>query len=555
MSRLPTTNLHRQRGAIGLMGVLTLLMAILFTALAVDSGRLWMQQKKLQVIADIAAIEAARSLGCAADVTDALAAAQAAAANNGFVGNLANSPNLVDLGSVNTSSGIREFVSGDGAAAVYVRATQEVPRSLVAGGLFGGNIMLSAEAVSLADPHAATFSAGSFTASLNSEDSVLLNALLGNMLGAPLNLNVISYQGIAQTNITLQDLLQVSANAGNYQDLLNSSIQVAELLQLFVDAATASGTADVQAIVAMQSIANVAVRDLSLRLGDVLAVTTPDTNAAATVGLNVLSLITTSVLVANGDHAVTLPLDINLASITNINALVTVVEPPQMALGPPANATGTICTSLRTAQIQVQVPVVVDIPLLARIDLSLNVEVAQGSADLLAVNSGDSATNVQISAQPGIASITLTNSAGSGPARASTLAVPPLIPGGIPLADIALDLPLQPPASETLDFNVDHPVTDDLPQEASVDSPLGGSLQNALSQSGTLDVTPLPSILPPTVVNDLVSDVVSTVVSPLLGEIGRVLLDPLLGLLGIKLGGMDVTLEGVHHRQASPLVI
>lgn len=543
MSHSPTTSRFHQCGAIGLMGALTLMMAVLFTALAVDSGRLWMQQKKLQVIADIAAIEAARSLGCASGITDALTAAQAAAQNNGFQGNLANNPNLVDIGSVDTSSGIREFISGDGAAAVYVRATQEVPRSLVAGGLFGGNIMLSAEAVSLADPHSAAFSGGSFTTNLNSEDSVLLNALLGEMLGAPLNLGVVSYQGIAQTNITLQDLLQVTGDVGNYEDLLNSSVQLAELLQLFVEAATRSGTADVQAIAAMQSIANVAVRNLSLRLADVLAVTTPDANAAATVGLNALSLITTSVLVANGNHAVTLPLGINLASVASINALVTVVEPPQMALGPPANADGTICTSMKTAEVRIQVPVVVSIPLLARIDLSLNVDVAQGSADLLAVDSGDAATDVRITAQPGIAAITLTNTAGSGPARISTLL-------GLPIADIGLDLPLQPPVSETLDFNVDHPVADDLPQETSINSPLGGSLQNALSQPGSLDVTVL------SILNlGLVNDVVSLIISPLLGEIGRVLLDPLLDLLGIKLGGMDVRLEGVHHHQANPLVI
>jgi uncharacterized membrane protein len=548
MSHSPTTSRFHQRGAIGLMGALTLMMAVLFTALAVDSGRLWMQQKKLQVIADIAAIEAARNLGCAADVTDALAAAQAAAENNGFQGNLANSPNLVDLGSVNTSSGIREFISGDGAAAVYVRATQEVPSSLVAGGLFGGNIMLSAEAVSLADPHAAAFSGGSYTASLNSEDSVLLNALLGEMLGAPLNLGVVSYQGIAQTNITLQDLLQVTSDVGNYEELLNSSVQLAELLQLFVEAATRSGTADVQAIAAMQSIANVAVRDLSLRLADVLAVTTPDANAAATVGLNALSLITTSVLVANGNHAVTLPLGVNLASIASINALVTVVEPPQIALGPPANTDGTICTSMKTAEVRIEVPVVVSIPLLARIDLSLNVEVAQGNADLLAVDIGDAETDVRIAAQPGIAAITLTNTAGSGPARVSALL-------GLPLADIGLDLPLQPPSSEMLDFSVDHPVADDLPQEASIDSPLGGSLQNALSQSDALCVMLIGSMQCEAGLSGLINTVVSTLVSPLLGEIGRVLLDPLLELLGIKLGGMDVTLEGVHHHQANPLVI
>jgi len=33
------------------------------------------------------------------------------------------------------------------------------------------------------------------------------------------------------------------------------------------------------------------------------------------------------------------------------------------------------------------------------------------------------------------------------------------------------------------------------------------------------------------------------------------LLDPLLSLLGIRVGGMDVTLDDLQYRQAKPLVI
>jgi len=544
----PTTRRFRQRGAIGLMAVLTLLMAILFTALVVDSARLWMQQRKLQAIADIAAIEAARSLdGCesgdgASTLPAVLNAAQIAAQNNGFQGSLASSPNIVDLGRVNTSSGIREFISGDGASAVYVRATQQVPSSLIAGGLFGDNIVLSAEAVSLAASSMASFSAGSFTARLNSEDSVLLNTLLPTILGSPLNLSAVSYEGIAKTRLTLQDLLDAAVDIGNYQELLDTDIQLAELLDLFVEAASQNGTADVQAIAAMQNIANIAVRNLSLTLGDVLAVTTPDPSSAANVDLNALSLIITSILVANGNNAINLPLGVNLASIANINAMITVVEPPRIAVGSPANADGSICTYAETAQVRISVPVSVNIPLLASINLSLNVEVAQGRAELYVIDGIDS-TNVHINAHPGIASITLTNTARTGPARITTLL-------GIPLADIGLDLPLQPPTSETLLFNVDHPARDHLPQQASVNSPLGGSLQNALSQEDTLDITVLG------IINlGLLNNVISTIVSPLLGEIGRVLLDPLLKILGIKLGGLDVTLESVQQQQANPLVI
>jgi uncharacterized membrane protein len=65
-----------------------------------------------------------------------------------------------------------------------------------------------------------------------------------------------------------------------------------------------------------------------------------------------------------------------------------------------------------------------------------------------------------------------------------------------------------------------------------------------------LDITVL-SILNLGILNNMIS----TIVSPLLSEIGRVLLDPLLNLLGIRVGGMDVTLDDVQYRQAKPLAI
>ena len=49
----------RQRGAIGLMAVTTLALALLFMLVVVDSGRLYLEQRKLQRIADMAALEAA----------------------------------------------------------------------------------------------------------------------------------------------------------------------------------------------------------------------------------------------------------------------------------------------------------------------------------------------------------------------------------------------------------------------------------------------------------------------------------------------------------------
>lgn len=539
--RLPAKHLY-QRGAIGLAGILILLTALLFTALVVDSGRLWMQQKKLQSIADMAAIHASRYLGCNANLQNVTQMAQLAAANNGFGGQLSANPNQVLLGRLDTVQGMRQFTADGSSEAVYVRATREVPSSLFAGGLIGSTLTLRAEAVSASDPAWAAFGIGSFTVTLNSEQSALLNGLLGGMLGSPLNLDVLTYRGIAGTKITLQDMLAVSGQVGTLQDLLDADMQVSELLTLFANAAGQDSAANVQAIAGMQTIADLAMNNAPVKLGEVLAVTTPDANAAATVGLNALSLITTATMIANGQNAVNLPLAISLPAIPTINAQVTIIEPPQLAIGPAAGS-GNLCTEARTAQIRTRVGVLLNIPLLARIDLALNVEVAQGSAGLRSMQQNDGVSEVEIEASPGIAALTLTNNAGTGPARISTLL-------NIPIADIGLNLPVQPPSPQILEYSVAHPVEDHLPQTQSIASPVGSSLQNALGQPNAVNVTVL------SVLNlGLVNNVVSTIVRPLLSEIGRVLLDPLLNLLGIRVGGMDVTLEDLQYRQAKPLVI
>ena len=48
----------RQRGAIGLMAAGTLALALGFMLLVIDSGRLYLEQRKLQRVADTAALEA-----------------------------------------------------------------------------------------------------------------------------------------------------------------------------------------------------------------------------------------------------------------------------------------------------------------------------------------------------------------------------------------------------------------------------------------------------------------------------------------------------------------
>jgi uncharacterized membrane protein len=541
---------HRQRGAIGLVGVITLLMALLFTALVVDTGRLWMQHRHLQTVADIASIQASRQLGCGVVLANVVQAAQSAAVANGYTGNLANNPNIVDIVNVSTVSGIRQFTTG-GTEAVRVYATREVPASLVAGGLIGGTVVLNAEAVSRADPAIAAFSAGTFAARIDTENSVLLNAILGEILGSSLSLDVLSYKGIAATHITLNELLQASGQVGGLESLLNTSMSLSQLVSLTSTAVSQSGTASADAQLGMQQLATAAVDNTSITLGSVLDITTPDEEAAGKVGINALSLITAAALIANGNSALSLPLGVSVPGITNIDAQINVIQPPKIAIGPIGGGDGTICTTLSTAQVDARVDVDTNVLGIADIDLSLRAQVAQGTAGLSSISMGDGTAQVTIEAQPGIASIDLTDATGTkGALIAATL---PLL-GYVDIAELTMDIPVQPSATESLVFDVDYPVADNLPQTQAVDSPLGDSLANALN--APIQVTTLVNnVLVNALVNSILSQVVTPVVKPLITEIGRVFLEPLLEMLGIQLGGMDVTLQGIQVRQAEPLII
>ena len=72
----------RQRGAIGLMAAATLSVALVAMLLVVDTGRLYMEQRKLQRVVDNAALEAvSRGGNCLPGLTAATYAGQSAVRN------------------------------------------------------------------------------------------------------------------------------------------------------------------------------------------------------------------------------------------------------------------------------------------------------------------------------------------------------------------------------------------------------------------------------------------------------------------------------------------
>lgn len=549
-----------QQGAFGIQGALTLFLAVLFAVLAIDSGRLMQEKKRLQSVADMAALDAS-SLGgnCGnGNLAEVVAEAQLSAARNNHA--LTDGGTLqVSMGDVVAGNdGIRAFTVGDPttAMAVEVTAGNTVPASLIAGGLFGDQINLQATAVAERTAIAG-FSAGSGLLNLNTEASIL-NALLGGVLGSTVNLDLVSYQGIAVTNVTLLNIIEAAAGVGTVDELLSANLSVGELLQVFAQAVSASNTASVDAIAATELLANATVSDLSVNVGDILSVTTPDVEQAATVDVNLLDLLTTTILVANGQHAIELPLGVSLLGL-HIDTFLTVIEPPQIAIGPPGkNADGDWITQTHTAQIRLDTTVTGGLNLLlvsVDVDLDIGIEVASGDAwldNIDCYNSTNPITTVTIGTQPGLATVALSGT--EDPSDPATISVRLLL-GLIKLADIeaGLSLPLVDPNGGDLEYTVavsnetpspgtDPCLNDLLPCTKRVDSSLGGSLENGLTQ--LFDELQLQITLAGLSLN-IVNDLVTGLVGPLIVQLSSALpalLDPLLRILGIQVGYLDVQL-------------
>ncbi|MCB5184472.1 pilus assembly protein TadG-related protein [Methylobacillus gramineus] len=550
MNHLLFVSRHNQRGAIGLFGVIILMLAVLFTALVVDSGRLWMLKRHLQHVADMAAIEAGRQVGGCLQNNQNIqtlvhTAAQNTAVANGYKGNLAQAPNRIELGSYQTgNNGLRVFTAGSERRAVHVVATQQVPASLFAGGIYNQQVLLRAEAVGAIRTPWASFHVGSTLVSLNTSDSALLNSLLGRVLGTNINLSLASYQGLANSNIKLMDLVKADPTIGSVSKLLDTSLGINQVLNLIKVAVTQQGSsANPQVLAAVTTLATAAVNQTKINLGNVIKVSNPDLNSVAATSMSLLSLINTAVMLANGNNFIQLPLGISLLGIANISTNVQVIQLPQIVIGPPTVAAGTACTVARTAQVRTETSVQANVLGLAKVDLVLRFDVAPGRAELREIRTlTNGKTQVGIDAYPGLAALRLTNSAGNGPSSIT------LLLGLIPLAEIGLNVPLTQPAPSSMTFNVDHPVLSHLPSTMNSYSGVGQSL-SGFATEGHVQTKLLGLDL-----GGVLDKVVKGLVLPLLTAVTTTVLDPLLKMLGINTAGITVILDEIHASNAQSLL-
>lgn len=367
-----------QRGAIGLVFAGTLALALVFLLLVVDSGRLYLEKRKLQAVADTAALEAANRGGQCAGSTTAVDYAKQNATRNGFtvVANDNSRALAVSCGTLLTNAAnVRVFtVDATKNDAIRVVASRTVSTGIANGvwrlfsGTYNANTTLTATAVAaLATPVAALTIRSTAVVVDTDKKASVLNALFGGLLGGGLNLSVAGWNGLINTNISLLNYLDrlkldLGLTAVGYTEVLGNTLGVGQLIQSAINVLdpTNTLTADVT-IVGLKAL-KTAAGSTQVVLGDILKIASGTDVASLAVNMRVFDLIEGFVQLANKKNGLLASVPIDLPGVALITATVQVLQPPQLsAVGNPAKAvapghnpeTGPNRIYVRTSQLRI----------------------------------------------------------------------------------------------------------------------------------------------------------------------------------------------------------
>lgn len=376
----------RQRGAIGLMAAGTLAVALVFMLLAVDSGRLHLEKRKLQSIADTSALEAASRGGLCTPTTSANDYAKENATRNGFTvvaGD--NSRGLaVTCGTLTTNaSNIRVFTAdATKNDAVRVVATRSVMTSIAGGiwSMFSGGPMstqmiLSATAVAAYAPPVAQLTIRSSLGTVDASKSPILNMVIGNLLGGNLSLTAAAWNGFLTTNVNLlsyldQLAIELNVKAGDYDALLNTAVSASQLIEAAVKVLQKNGSVATAIINDVISVKAIASNTQLLKVGDLLKVATGTPAAALNTSVQLFQLLETVAQLSNSKSAVSAATQVNIPLVGNVSIQTKVIKPPQLsAIGNPAKAKAGLLNNPQTDQIfvrtaQVRTLVTIDAPVI-----------------------------------------------------------------------------------------------------------------------------------------------------------------------------------------------
>jgi len=424
----------------------------------------------------------------------------------------------------------------------------------------------------------ACVAAGPRLASVSTQQSALLNPLLGGLLGSNLNLSVADWNALAQGDVKLLgflNALQATANVSSPAQALGANLSVAQV------AAALGVAAQLEAKTSLSAALNTLAAQLagsgaSVRVGDLLKLGV-DTGTLAGATVNSLDMLTGLIQLYNYRNMLTTPQPVGISGgalgqagvINAVQLYAQVIEPPVYTCGP----TG---TQFHSAAIRIKLkldlvtlsPVTSTLTAVPGVNsasvaiskLDVYVETARGEGSLGAIDATAKAVTLQVA--PGVADVYVGSIADSvffNRSRTLSAAdvgygqIGTLLLNGVNVAlEVKSSARGQAPFATSLTLSGTFPQTRTVSSSAAFVTGLTNSLVSNLSlrttilTTGLLDVVlvPVSNLLSGSLQPVLKTLVVNTL-SPVLTTVLTGVVDPLLQLLGIGLGQMTVTVNGI----------
>ena len=227
-----------QRGAVSVLVVVSGAVLLGVAALAIDVGSIFLQTRKLQGMADLAAIAAAR------DIDHAQSAATATAVDNGWVGPV-------------TAEAVKGVYTPDAAVAPAnrfvagasdpnaVRVTLRAEADLFFGqAILGRSTTSISRTATAAKADLAAFSIGTRLASLNGG---VANSLLTALTGSSVSLSVMDYDALASADVDLLSYskalqTELGLQAASFDTVLATSVTTGKALTVLADLLQTNGS-------------------------------------------------------------------------------------------------------------------------------------------------------------------------------------------------------------------------------------------------------------------------------------------------------------------------
>jgi uncharacterized membrane protein len=351
-----------EKGAVLVVVSFAMVVMIGATALAVDVGRVTVNNRTLQASADVIAMDAGRALsgGTAASLSGSTGAIVTAVQASATRNNVPFAKLTVDLGTISgtTFTSIAKPVINGAIQTVTATAVPNAVRVTAAGTVnfaFQRGAKDTNRSATATFQAVAGFSLGSSLASIPAGGDGMLSALFGDSFG----LNAVSYNGLVNANVSLEQLgLNIPVTALSPTQLLSTSVGVRDFMLAAIAVFNAQGNS--AAVSVLNSMILNAPLKGTVQLGEFIDLASGAETAAATASLNILQLLTASafVLEKQGGHALTIPtVGLSLpAGIASVTASATVIEPPQIYFGPVGGP------SIKTAQVRLSINPVINLP-------------------------------------------------------------------------------------------------------------------------------------------------------------------------------------------------